>query len=181
MAEVIETNNTPTKETPATPAPESKTFSEDYVHALREENKNYRTKGKVFEEALKEILKVSDGEELGDIKKRIENFNAANQKALDDANAKATNLMIDFELSKALGDGYNEKLVRKLLDYSSIKIEDGKVTGLAEAIKNLEEEYPEVKKQKAPKLADGTGTSVTGTDPEDEALKAFKRILGTDK
>ncbi len=185
MAEAIETNNTPENTPAATPKPaakpEQETFSKDYVHDLREENKSVRlTKGK-YEKALRDILKVGEGEELGDLGKRIEAFNAANQKAIDEANAKITTYIIDGELSKALSDGYNEKLARKLLDYSGIKVEDGKVTGLAEAIKKLEEEYPEVKKQKAPKLANETGTSKTGTDPEDEALKAFKRILGTDK
>ena len=76
MAEAIETNNAPQGTEPqATPDPapkETKTFSEDYVHALREENKSYRTRGKTYEDALKKILKVSDGEELGDINKRIE-------------------------------------------------------------------------------------------------------------
>ena len=182
MAEAIETNNTPENTPAATPAPaakpEQETFSKDYVHDLREENKSVRlTKGK-YEKALRDILKVGEGEELGDLGKRIEAFNAANQKAVDDANAKVNAYIIEAELSKAIGENYNDKLTRKLLDYSSIKVEDGKVTGLTEALQKLAEEYPEVVAQKPPKTADGTGSSKTATDKETEELNKFRRALG---
>lgn len=186
MAEVIETinsNSTNPTPAPATPetTPEPKTFSEDYVHALREENKSYRTRGKAYETALKKILNVSDDEELGDIDKRINNFNAANKKALEEANSKVDKYIIEGELNKLLGDAYNEKLTRKLLDFSTIKVEDGKVTGLKEALEAVEKEYPEIRKPKAPNLAGGTGSGKTSTSSEDADLAKFRKALGLTK
>ena len=183
MADPIETNSTP-ETTPTTePAtevdkPKDKTWSDDYVTTLRAENKMRRIANSNYEKALRSIFKLGEDEELGNLDKRIEAFNAANQKAVDDANAKADAFIIEMELTKAIGDSYNDKLTRKLLDYSSIKVEDGKVTGLTEALQKLAEEYPEVVAQKPPKTADGTGSSKTATDKMDEERKRFRKALG---
>lgn len=48
-----------------------KTYSEDYVTALRGESANYRTRAKSYEGALRTVLGLKDGEELGDLNARL--------------------------------------------------------------------------------------------------------------
>ena len=188
MADPIETNSTPQEPTPTpapaptpepTPTATPKIFSEDYVKALRNEAKSYRVAGKSYESALKKLFNLSDDEELGDIDKRITDFNARQQKAIDEANNKMNEWLINAELQKAIGEDYNEKLTRKLIDYSAIKVEDGKVTGIKEALEALAAEYPEILKQNAPQPAPGTGSSKIKNEDSDAA--AFRKALGLEK
>lgn len=180
MAEAIETNNTPETNPAPTPAAEpetQKTFSEDYVKALRSEAKSYRVANKNYETAFKKLFNLPEGEELGDLDKRITDLNAARQKELDDERAKTNAFIINSELDKAIGEEYNEKLTKKLLDYSKIEVKDGKVTGIKEALDALAVEYPEVKKQKAPKPAEGTGSSKVGGS-DDAEREAYRKAFG---
>lgn len=54
------------------PAPTArKIYTEDYVSALRGESANYRTRAKSYEGALRTVLGLKDGEELGDLNARL--------------------------------------------------------------------------------------------------------------
>jgi len=128
--------------TQPTSAPESKTFSEDYVKALREEAKAHRIAAKAREKQLKEIIGLKDDEELDDSK--ITGYKAAQQKQLTDVLTKANERLLQAEI-KGLA-GYDAKLVARLLDRSKVIIaDDGTITGLTEAAEALAVEFPQVK------------------------------------
>lgn len=145
------------------------------IRDLRKECASHRVKKGIYEDALKQILGVENLDGLND---KIDAYNATQAQKLKDAEGKTNSYIIESEISKAISEGYNEKLTRKLLDRSSIKVTDGKVEGLTEALKKLEEEYPEIKKTEPPKTADGTGTGKTTTSKDDEELAKFRKALG---
>ena len=60
-------------------APETagKTYSEDYVHSLRNESAGYRTTAKMYESALRSVLGLGDGEEIGDLNSRLSSYRQA--------------------------------------------------------------------------------------------------------
>lgn len=139
-----ETTVTPPATTPATPpaAPTGKTFSEDYVQTLREEAKTNRIAKKAAEAKLKTLLGLKDDEDIDDAK--ITAFQAKHQVELSTALQKANARLISAEI-KSL-EGYDAKLVERLLDKSKLNIsDDGTVTGLKEAVAELEKEFPQIK------------------------------------
>lgn len=154
---------------------EPQTYSQDYVKTLRDEAKGYRITRNAYSDALKKVLGVDS---LDDLDNKITSYNDARAKQLQAIEDQKNAYIIENELSKAMGNEYNEKLTRKLLDTSSIKVTNGKVEGLTEALKKLEEEYPEIKKTEPPKTANGTGTGKTSTDKMDEERKKFRKNLG---
>jgi hypothetical protein len=118
-----------------------KTFSEEYVRALREENKSHRINSKSYESKLKEILGTDD---LNDIDNKVKGFKESLTKKEADALSKVNDRLISAEIKST--QGYNTKLVEKLLDRSKLTItENGEVQGLKEALATLEKEFPEVK------------------------------------
>lgn len=60
-------------------APAGKTFSEEYVSALRGESAGYRTRAKQYEAALRKALGLEDGEDLGDLDGRLSAHQQAQQ------------------------------------------------------------------------------------------------------
>ena len=136
-----------------------KTFSEDYVKALRQESAGYRTKAQAQDAALRELLGVGQGEEMGDINARITAYKSARAAEL----AKANTRLIDAEIKTM--SGYDTKLLMRLIDRSGVKIDDkGTVTGLKEAIEAVEKEFPSVKT--------GTGKQYAPTNPAQEKSRA---------
>lgn len=126
---------------PAEPA--TKTFSEDYVKALREESKERRTSQKAVEVKLKKILGLKDEDDISD--EKITAYQTAQQTQLTAALQKANDRLLQAEIRGL--DGYEPKLVERLLDRSKVKITDeGEVTGLKEAVEALATEFPQVKK-----------------------------------
>jgi len=120
-----------------TPAEETKTFSADYVKALREESKGYRQRATGTEKAIRTALGLKDDEELGDVEQRIK---ARESSTLQTAN----NRLIAAEL-KGL-EGYDQKLLAKVIDLTNVKVDDkGNVTGIKEAADAAAKEYPAVK------------------------------------
>jgi hypothetical protein len=62
-------------------------------------------------------------------------------------------------------EGYNSKLVQKLLDQSTVSVDaDGKISGLTEAMKVLETEFPEIKSQKTVSIPPSNTPKGTDTD-----------------
>jgi len=128
--------------TPQTPAAQGKTFTEEYVVSLREEAKSNRLAKKNLEAKLRNLIGLKEDEDIDDAK--ITSYQA---KILQDnatAITTANNRLIQAEIKNL--EGYDTKLVSKLLDKSEVKIaDDGTVTGIKEALAKLELEFPQVK------------------------------------
>ena len=123
---------------------ENKVFSEDYVKALRGESKQYRLRAKNYETKLRQILSLDEDADISDLDTLINNFQENLSKTQNERVEKAKELLFQTELKK-LENQYNLKLVNKLLDKSKIQInDDGNITGLQEALKELEKDFPEV-------------------------------------
>ena len=134
-----EENTTVTTTTPAAP----KTFSEEYVKELREENKTFRQNKKAAEDKIRKLVGLKDDEDIDDSK--ITAWQTAQQKAITDKANLANERLIKAEI-KSL-DGYDSKLVERLLDKSKVTIaDDGTVKGITEQLADLEKEFPVIKK-----------------------------------
>jgi hypothetical protein len=152
--------------------PTGKTFTEDYVKTIREEAKENRLARKAAEKELAEtkskfkaFLGLKDEDELKD--EHISAYKANQESALTAALQKANERLLQAEI-KSL-DGYDTKLVTRLLDKSKVKIaDDGSVTGLKEAVEALEIEFPLIKKANTQGGANPPPNNVT----EIESLQA---------
>ena len=120
-----------------------------------------------YETALRKIFKVADGEELGDIDSKLTELEAEHEKLISATKDK----LITASLNAL--DGYNTKLLARLIDKSKITVdESGNITGLEEAVKAVSDEFPAVivKKEAAKKPfvainpAQQTSTSQTMND-----------------
>ena len=145
--------------TPEANPPEPKLFSEDYVKTIREEAKENRLARKAAEEErdnlalkLKDVIGLKPEDPLKD--ESITLYKENLTKNMNAALEKANERLLQAEI-KSL-DGYDVKLVSRLLDRSKVMIEeDGTVKGLKEAITALEEEFPQIRK----------GTQTGGANP----------------
>lgn len=119
-----------------------------------------------YEIALRKIFKLADGEELGDIDGKLTEFEAEHEKLISATKDK----LIAASLNAL--DGYNTKLLARLIDKSKITVDDnGNITGLEEAVKAVSDEFPAVIKKEAAKKpfvpinpAQQTSTSQTMND-----------------
>lgn len=179
------TNNKETNNQPATiididdKQAKPRSYSEDYVKDLRQENKEYRLRAKSREQALKRVLGLSETDSLDEnLDARITQFlNEAEQK-LKEANSKVNTYLINRAIADECKDVYDEKLMHKIIDLSCVSVdESGKVTGIKEAIANAEKEFPAVKKQQVAKYSDDTGNSSINNPGESDAIKAFKKYI----
>jgi hypothetical protein len=139
--------------TPA-PAPQGTVFSEEYVKSLRGEAANHRTEKQKFQAHIRTIMGLGADVEINDtmVSNFIKDQGKAQAEALKTANAR----LLSAEI-KSL-QGYDAKLVDRLLDKSKITIgDDGTVTGLTEAVAALEAEFPAIKI--------GTGSGTGGANP----------------
>lgn len=145
--------------TPEVKAPEPKLFSEDYVKTIREEAKENRLARKAAEEErdnlalkFKDVIGLKPEDPLKD--ESITLYKENLTKNMNAALEKANERLLQAEI-KSL-DGYDVKLVSRLLDRSKVMIEeDGTIKGLKEAITALEEEFPQIRK----------GTQTGGANP----------------
>ncbi|MGF9714985.1 hypothetical protein [Paenibacillus naphthalenovorans] len=125
-----------------TQKPEGKVWTDEYVSGLRAEAKEHRLQKKQYEGHLRTLLELNADDEISE--SHIAAFKQNQQKAISDALAKANARLISAEI-KSL-DGYDAKLVDRLLDRSKLTIEDdGTVKGLVEAVTELEKEFPQIK------------------------------------
>ena len=147
---------TEAKTEPQTAEPPKQTQVEQTAEKLR-----------TYETALRKIFKLADGEELGDIDGKLTEFEAEHEKLISATNDK----LITASLNAL--DGYNTKLLARLIDKSKITVdENGNITGLEEAVKAVSDEFPAVivKKESAKKPfvpinpAQQTSTSQTMND-----------------
>jgi hypothetical protein len=174
---IINPNNEPNTPNNEPVIPQGKTFSEDYVKTLREESKAHRLNAKNYESKLKAVLGMNPEADLSDLDSIINQYKATQEKTIKEAYAKVNDRLIKAEI-KSL-DGYNHKLIEKLLDKSKIKINDnGEVEGLKEAVEELEKEFPEVKKQiqSTGGGANPANTTVEMTKEQFKALSYKERV-----
>lgn len=136
---------------------DAKTFSADYVKALRDESKGYRQRATGTEKAIRTAFSLKDDEEIGDIEQRI--------KARETSILQAANDRLIAAEMKGL-EGYDQKLLSKVIDLTTVKIDDkGNVTGIKEAAEAAAKEYPAVKSSGTkssfvpPNPAAGSGTA----------------------
>lgn len=160
-----------------TPLAAGKTYSEDYVSALRGESANYRTRAKAYEGALRAVFGLKADEELGDLSVRLSAYqqNQANQQsaALEAANKR----LIGAEMRTL--EGYDHKLLEKLIDLSNVKVsEDGTVTGLKEAAEAAAKDFPAVRKT-PPQFSRSTkGPTQNMDNGKDRANAALRAVFG---
>ena len=153
---------------------ESRLFSEDYVKTLRSEAAENRIKAKNLEAKLRSALGIKEDETVEDWDAMITTFQTNLQKAQEQQLQKAKELLFTAELQKYEGQ-YNIKLVNKLLDKSKVTIDDGgKVTGLQEALKELEKEFPEIVKNNQ---SNGGANPVLDSKKTDKLEELFKKAL----
>ncbi len=145
MSETVENLSVDQEETQGK---EQKTFSAEYVRALRSESRTHRLAAKTNEQALRKLLGIMDTEELGNVNSRIAAFEQTQQQRETDLLAKANKKLIGAEI-KALA-GYDTALLAELIDCSQITVDDnGSITGLDEAVQKVAERFPAVKKPSA--------------------------------
>lgn len=153
---------------------ENKVFSEDYVKALRGESKQYRLRAKNYETKLRQILSLDEDADISDLDTLINNFQENLSKTQNERVEKAKELLFQAELKKYEGQ-YNMKLVNKLLDKSKVNINDsGNITGLQEALKELEKEFPEIVKNNQ---SNGGANPVLDSKKTDRLEELFKKAL----
>lgn len=153
---------------------ENKVFSEDYVKALRGESKQYRLRAKNYETKLRQILSLDEDADISDLDTLINNFQENLSKTQNERVEKAKELLFQAELKK-LENQYNLKLVNKLLDKSKITVDDdGNISGLQEALKELEKDFPEVIKNNN---NNGGANPVLDSKKTDKLEELFKKAL----
>lgn len=92
-----------------------------------------------YEKSIRKFLHLQDGEEIGDLDARLSAYAAQQDKAIKAANDNLITASI-YQLQ-----GYNTKLLAKLIDRSGITVSpDGTVAGLTEAVKAVAAEFPAV-------------------------------------
>lgn len=171
LAEGDPADPAPAEPTPTpTPKPTGKTFSEDYVQSVREESKNHRLARKAAEAKLRSVIGLKDDEDIDDAK--ITAYQARQASAVTDALARSNNRLITAEI-KSL-QGYDPKLVERLIDRTKIKIaDDDKVTGLTEQLAALETEFPAIKLQSG-----GGGANPPASGKPDTETAALRKSMG---
>lgn len=123
-----------------------------------ENNPQEDAKAKVYENALRKIFGLSAEEELGDVDRRITELEQKNENIVQ----AAKNSIITANINAM--QGYDTKLLRKVIDLSSVEVdENGNITGLDAAVKTAETEYPAVllpKERKTPYVPVNPPTAV---------------------
>lgn len=139
---------TPTPTPTPAPAPSGKTFSEEYVTSIREESKNHRLAYKTTLSLLRKVLGLKEDEDVDETK--VDGFLAGQADKEKAILAKANSRLLSAEI-RAL-EGYDAKLLERLLDRSKVTIaDDGTITGLKEAAEELAKEFPALKSTTSPK------------------------------
>lgn len=152
--------------------PAGRTFTEDYVTALRNESAGYRTQLRAYEKALKEFLGMKPEDKIDDVSQVLTNYKTAQQAALEKASKAAKDLIIKAEvkvLANELGI-VDPDAAMALADLSKVQVtEDGKVEGVKEALEALLQAKPWLKKQSSGPIGSGTNPPGAGRDDKKPA------------
>ena len=151
-------------------------FSAEYVGALRSESAGHRTRAVKAEDTLRKIFGLKDGEALGDLDSRLTAYQTDEQNKLNEAQSKVNERLINSALDSL--EGYDNKLVKKLIERSEITVgDDGKVD-FKSALEKLCKEYPSVKQTGTPAYAANTGSSSMGSGKYSSEDAKMRRIMG---
>ena len=160
----------------------ARTYTEEYVRALRAESAGYRTKAKGLDEQLAGIRKafsIPDGQDP-DWTKVLADHEATHKTALEAAGKNAKEMLLRAEM-RALGAELgvvDADVMWQLADLSKAQIaDDGKVTGVKEAIEALLKDKPFLK---AAAGAGKPGVGAPGGNPgptgAPDAVEAAKKL-----
>lgn len=155
-------------------APETagKTYSEDYVHSLRNESAGYRTTAKMYESALRSVLGLGDGEEIGDLNSRLSSYRQALKQEQENTLKAANSRLVAAELRSL--EGYDQKLLARLIDLSGVQVDSqGNVLGVKEAAEPAAKEFPAVK---AAPRAQYAPQNPAGPELPEMTPEAFKKL-----
>jgi hypothetical protein len=158
----------------------ARTYTEEYVRALRAESAGYRTRAKALDEQLAGIRKafsIPDGQDP-DWTKVLSDHEATHKTALEAAEKNAKQALLRAEV-RAMGAELgvvDADVVWQLVDLSKAQIaDDGKITGVKEAIEALLKDKPFLKAATAGKSggvgAPGGNPGPTGAPDPVEAAK----------
>ena len=129
---------------------------------LQEQKKQLEEASKNYEKQLKELSKNNaDNEEL---KKQLEQLQLSN-KELETKHAEEMNkLQFDFALDKGLSSVKAKDIndIKMFIDIEKLKYQDGKIEGLEEQIKSLEETKSYLFDTEQQQVPPGTGFNPTG-------------------
>lgn len=150
-------------------------FSEDYVKSLRQEAASYRVAKKDLEETVIKTL----GLEVDSIDEKVLNTFVSNLKQdKEQILNRANERLLKAEIKNL--DGYDVKLVERLIDKSKVKItEDGEIEGLKELVEELEKEFPQIKVNNS-KNNSGANPA-TGADGLTEKQKLIQKYEEAEK
>lgn len=123
-----------------------------YITKLRDEAKTNRVQAKENEKLLREALGLTEDESISDWKEKISSVKKSNEDKINETMSKTKELLLGAAIKNL--DGYDTKLVAKLLDRSTLEINDaGDIIGLTEAVEKLSEEFPTIKKVIMPNMS----------------------------
>lgn len=129
---------------------------------LQEQKKQLEEASKNYEKQLKELSKNNaDNEEL---KKQLEQLQLSN-KELETKHAEEMNkLQFDFALDKGLSSVKAKDIndIKMFIDIEKLKYQDGKIEGLEEQIKSLEETKSYLFDTEQQQVPPGTGFNPQG-------------------
>lgn len=162
-----------------TPGSVAQVYTEDYVRALRAEAAGHRTKAKGFEDQLGVIRKayaIADGQEP-DWAKVLADRDAAHKTALEAAGAKAKGMLLAAEVKSVCAElgVVDSEAAAKLADLSKAQVgDDGKLSGVKEAIEELLKAKPYLKGTAAGKGAVGAAGGNPGPGGDADPVAAAK-------
>ena len=159
----------------------ARTYTEEYVRALRAESAGYRTRAKGLDEQLAGIRKafsIPDGQDP-DWTKVLSDHEATHKTALEAAENNAKQALLRAEV-RALGAELgvvDADVVWQLVDLSKAQIaDDGKITGVKEAIEALLKDKPFLKGSTGAKPGVGAPGGNPGPSGAPDPVEAAKKL-----
>ena len=159
----------------------ARTYTEEYVRALRAESAGYRTRAKALDEQLAGIRKafsIPDGQDP-DWTKVLSDHEATHKTALEAAEKNAKQALLRAEV-RALGAELgvvDADVVWQLVDLSKAQIaDDGKITGVKEAIEALLKDKPFLKGSTGAKPGVGAPGGNPGPSGAPDPVEAAKKL-----
>jgi len=159
----------------------ARTYTEEYVRALRAESAGYRTRAKALDEQLAVVRKafsIPDGQDP-DWTKVLSDHEATHKTALEAAEKNAKQALLRAEV-RALGAELgvvDADVVWQLVDLSKAQIaDDGKITGVKEAIEALLKDKPFLKGSTGAKPGVGAPGGNPGPSGAPDPVEAAKKL-----
>ena len=136
----------------------------DKYNEVAEAKKKLETDLQARDAQLEQLKQAAGNSE--ELKARIEQLQAENQKAAEEWQAKMSQMKLDFAIERALttAKAKNIKAVKALLDMDKVKLDGDKLLGLEDQLKELQKTDPYLFGD-SKKIGDGTNPPGAG-NPE---------------